>query len=166
MHNTKTFFLFTSLILVLINYTKSHRNGEKMALSIDKFIEQIIKNLEMNGFPLKKISFDLERLYEMADKHGLSFNNVAERLLEIGIHTENTTDKIVFSKVEKQPDTATDFEDKFEFPDMNSDTFKQAQEMLSKMSPEEMESMKNMFENMSDADKAEMMKKAKDLGIK
>jgi len=131
-----------------------------MALSIDKFIEQIIKNLEMNGFPAKKVSFDLERLYEMADKHGLSFNNVAERLLEVGIAAENSTEKIIFSTVKEEK-----AEDKFDLPDLDSDEFKQAQEMLSKMSPDEMESMKKMFENMSDEEKADMMKKAKDMGL-
>ena len=131
-----------------------------MALSIDKFIEQIIKNLEMNGFPAKKVSFDLERLYEMADKHGLSFYNVAERLLEVGIAAENSTEKIIFSTVKEEK-----AEDKFDLPDLDSDEFKQAQEMLSKMSPDEMESMKKMFENMSDEEKADMMKKAKDMGL-
>ena len=42
---------------------------------------------------------------------------------------------------------------------------KKAQEMLAKMDPEEVKRMQDMFSNMSDDEKAEMMKKGKDLGL-
>ena len=43
---------------------------------------------------------------------------------------------------------------------------KQAQDMLSKMSPEEVQNIKSMFENMSEEEKSEMLEQAKNMGMK
>lgn len=121
---------------------------------IETFKQQIIKNLESNGFPLKKVSFDLEKMYEIADNKNLSFNNVLDLLENENIFHEKTIDKIIF--YQEQTESSTD---------INPDMMKQAQEMLSKMSPEEMNNLKSMFENMSDEEKENMMKQAKNMGL-
>ncbi len=42
---------------------------------------------------------------------------------------------------------------------------KKAQEMMSKMDPQELKKMQEMFANMTDEEKKEIFKKGKDLGI-
>lgn len=118
----------------------------------ESFLAQIKKNLENNGYPQKKVSFDVEKMYELADNKGLSFNTVLSDLKEIGIDSNITTEKVIFSPVEAQINQA--------------DMMAQAQEMLSKMDPEEIKKIKDMYENMSESEKETMMKQAKDMGMK
>ena len=115
------------------------------------FIEQIISNLEANGFPAKRVSLPTEKMYEVADNKGLSFNAVLDEMkASHNIQTEIGADKTVFFKEEQ----------------MNQDDmYAQAQEMMSKMSPEELKQMQDMVMNMSPEQKEEMMKKAKDMGM-
>jgi len=117
----------------------------------ESFINQIKKNLEDNGYPSKKVSFDVEKMYELADTKGLSFNKVLEDLKLIGIDSDILTEKIVFSPIHEASDQA--------------DMFAQAKEMLSKMNPEEVQNIKDMYENMSDTEREAMMKQAKDMGM-
>jgi hypothetical protein len=118
------------------------------------FKQQITKNLEMNGFPKKKVSFNLEKMYEMADNKNLSLNAVLDELAKEQILNEKTVDKIIFYKEE----VSAQF-------DMNADMLKQAQEMLSKMSSEEINNLKSMFENMTPEEKQQMMEQAKSMGL-
>ena len=117
----------------------------------ETFINQIKKNLEDNGYPAKKVSFDVEKMYELADTKGLSFNKVLEDLKLIGIDSDILTEKIIFSPIQEAPEQV--------------DMLAQAKEMLSKMNPEEVQNIKDMYENMSDTEREVMMKKAKDMGM-
>lgn len=117
----------------------------------EKFLNQIIKNLELNGFPSKKVSFDLLKMYELADDKGFSFNDILEDLENHhSIFSEKTDEKIIFYKEQEQT--------------INADMFKQAQDMLSQMDPSEIERIKDMYENMSDEEKQNIMEQAKKMG--
>lgn len=117
------------------------------------FIDQVIKNLELNGFPNKKVSFGLEKMYEMADNKDLSFNDILKCLeKDHFIKHETTIEKVIFFK-------------ELEQPEINQDMYKQAQEMMDNMSSEEIENMKSMYENMSDEEKQNMMDQAKKMGL-
>lgn len=121
---------------------------------MDKFIEQILKNLEANGFPLKSVSFPTEKMYEIADKHSLSLNKVIDVLGEKHeILATVGDDKIVFSQKTQQAEVDP------------AEMMKKVQEMMSKMDPAELEKMKNMFENMSQEEREELMSKGRDMGI-
>ena len=63
-------------------------------------------------------------------------------------------EKIIFSKV-----AASTGEESSE------DMMRKAQEMLSQMDPAEIERMKNMFMNMSDEEKEEIMAKGRKMGL-
>lgn len=116
---------------------------------MEEFIERIVKTLEDNGFPQKKVSLPLEKMYEAADNRGLSFNKVLEAMKENRqIEGEVGVEKIVFSKAVEQ-----------------NDLFKQAQEMMSQMDPEELRKMQEAVMSMSEDEKAELMKKGKDMGL-
>lgn len=111
---------------------------------MNDFITNILNTLQTNGFPAKRVSLPTEKMYEVADKKGLSFNKVLEVLKsEHQIDSEVTSEKIIFS----------------------ADMMKKAQEMMSKMSPEELNRIQEMFMNMSPEEKEEIMKKGKDLGL-
>lgn len=120
----------------------------------DEFIQQIKKNLENNGFPTKKVSFDIEKMYELADKKGLSFNSILDDLREMNIESEITVEKIIFSQKEKEQEGS-----------INPDMMKEAQEMMNNMSEDEIENIKKMYENMSEEEKSKIMEQAKKMGM-
>ncbi|POB14960.1 hypothetical protein [Halobacteriovorax sp. DA5] len=118
---------------------------------MEKFIDQIIKNLSANGFPEKKVSLPTEKMYEVADNKGLSLNKVLEELREKKmIDSEIGSEKIVFSM------------QKFE---NQQDMYAKAQEMMSQMSPEELQKMQDMIQNMSPEQREQMMEQAKKMGM-
>jgi hypothetical protein len=120
---------------------------------MNEFIENILKTLKSNGFPEKRVSLPTEKMYEVAERKGLSFNKVIEELKshhEIEIKTG--PDKIIFSKSQQSYKS-------------QEDLIKEAQEMMSKMDPEELQKIQEMFTNMSSKEKEEIMKKGRDLGL-
>jgi hypothetical protein len=130
-----------------------------------EFINSILKNLEANGFPTKKVSFPVEKMYELADNKGLSFNKVLEELKEReNIEAEITTDKIIFQK-----QSAVNPFDNFNMDDlknMDKDQMKaQAQEMMGQMNPEQMQAAQDMLKNMSPEEQQNLMQKAKEMGL-
>ncbi len=118
------------------------------------FKEQIIKNLEANGFPKKKVSFDLEKMYELAEKNGQSLNNILDDLSNDGIANEKSTEKIIFSSIKVSTES-----------EPQEDLFAKAQEAMNQMSPEELQKIQSMAENMSDEEKQKMMDQAKKMGL-
>lgn len=119
---------------------------------MNEFINNILKTLETNGFPNKKVSLPTEKMFEAADKRGFSFNKVIDELKSLHqIECKIGADKIVFAKISenKSPE----------------ELMKDAQEMMAKMTPEELQKIQDMFMNMSPEQKEEIMKKGKDLGI-
>lgn len=122
-----------------------------MEYPMDEFLTHILKTLEANGFPLKKVSLPTEKMFEAADKRGFSFNKIIDELkANHNVEAKIGPDKIVFSKV---------------LAEDPQDLMKQAQEAMAKMSPEELKKIQEMFMNMTPEQKEEIMKKGKDLGI-
>ena len=127
---------------------------------MQNFINQILKNLESNGFPEKKVSLPTEKMYEIADNKGFSLNTVLDKLAEDeGIEYEIGTEKIVFSKEVKTEFDASDF------PNLNPDMMAKAQEMMSKMDPNELKAMQDKIQNMSEEERKKMMEQAKSMGL-
>lgn len=121
---------------------------------MELLVESIITNLGNNGYPQKRVSFPTEKMYEVADNKGLSFNKVLEHLkAEHKIDNEIQTEKVIFFPVEEAQETSQD------------EMMKKAQEMMSQMSPEELSNIQKMFENMSDEEKQNMMDQAKKMGL-
>ncbi len=112
--------------------------------------DQILKNLESNGFPEKKVSLPLEKMYEVADSKGENLNSILEELQAMGVENEKTLDKIIF---------------KSGMPNLSGDAFTKAQEMMGKMDPEELKKMQEQVANMSADEKAKLMEQAKAMGL-
>jgi hypothetical protein len=115
------------------------------------FKTQIKTNLTNNGFPDKKVAFNLEKLYELAEQKGESLNKILDEFAEENILHEKTQDKIVFYRAEQ----SSDMEAKL----------KQAKAMMEQMDPKELEQMRNMFMQMSDEEKNKIMEEAKRQGL-
>jgi hypothetical protein len=119
---------------------------------------QILKNLELNGFPQKSVSLPLEKMYEVADKKGENLNTILEELAAEGTAHTKTTDKIVFSKQAPASFNPEDF-------NMDGDMMKKVQEMMSSMKPEDLQKIKDQVSSMSEDEKSDLMNKAKDMGM-
>lgn len=127
---------------------------------MEKFIKSIMNNLEGSGFPGKKVSLPTEKMFEIADSKGLSLNKVLEEMeQQNGVLSDIGTEKIIFSQT--QPELSAD-----PFSGMDqAQMMEKAQAMMAQMDPAELKKMQEMFLNMSDDEKQDMMKKGKDLGI-
>ena len=147
---------------------------------IKEFAQTVIDNIKKNGFPEKKVAFPIMKLYEAADKKGVSFNKVLEVLDEIQIAHVKTPEKIVFYAKDRWPmaDAPPDAEDnapKVTFsgnidPSIlkgmdPSQLMAAAAQMMQDLSPEQLEAAQKMYENMSEEERAELMEQAKKLGL-
>jgi hypothetical protein len=122
---------------------------------------QIIKNLELNGFPEKSVSLPLEKLYEVADKKGENLNKILEELATEGTNHTKTDEKIVFSNISPVQESSFNPEDM----NLDGDMMKKVQEMMSSMKPEDLQKIKEKVTNMSSDEQSDLMKKAKKMGL-
>lgn len=128
------------------------------------FMDNILKTLESNGFPDKKVSLPTEKLYEAADNKELSLNTVLEEMRAAGTESEVTPEKIIFSK--RPIESPLNGFDPSKLKDMDQEELMQkAQEFMKSMTPDQMAEVKNMYDNMSQDEKDEIMKKGKDMGL-
>jgi hypothetical protein len=134
-------------------------------MSIEQeFIDQIKSNLKSNGFPEKKVSLPLEKMFEIADSKGLHFNDILTKLKEDKIESNLTDDKIIFTQAPSDIDLSNFNMDSLK--DMDQDNLmKTAQELMKNMNPEQMSQIKSMYENMSEDEKENIMNKGKDMGL-
>lgn len=123
-----------------------------MSQTLIDFKDQVLKNLSTHGYPQKKISFPLEKMYEVADNKGLSFNKVLELLKEEGHGSETTVDKVVFFPLETEEEDVTEM-------------FSQAQDMMENMTPDQLQNIQEMILGMSKDDREDLLKKGKDMGL-
>ena len=119
-----------------------------------EFTEKILQTLKTSGFPEKRVSLPTDKMFEVAESKGFSFNDVLQSLkAEHNIEAKIGPEKIIFSQVQA------------ENPVNPEEMMRQAQEMMSKMDPEELRKIQEMFTNITPEEKEQMMKKGKDLGI-
>ena len=119
---------------------------------MEQLKQQILSNLQRNGFPSKKVSLPTDKLFDAAERRGFSFNKLADQLRLEGIEITIEADRIIFSSISNTPDSS-DFE--------LGNLYQKAQEMMAKMSPEERENLMKQYQNMSEEEKASIMDKAK-----
>lgn len=129
---------------------------------MQEFVDKICETLKSNGFPDKRVSLPTDKMYEAADKRGLSFNQVLKHLKdELNIDADIGADKIVFAM---NVEEVVSDEDPMQGLDP-AELMRQAQEMMSQMDPEELKKLQETFNNMSPDQMDEMMRKGKDLGL-
>ncbi|MBF0313841.1 MAG: hypothetical protein HQK52_10525 [Oligoflexia bacterium] len=134
-----------------------------MASEKDLFVEKIIQTLQANGFPEKKVTLPLEKMYEISESKKLNFNDVLTELAAQGINHEKLSDKILFSQVEQNnQDIHQKIFDRLKGMDPK-DMMKNAQSILSSMSPEELQAMQEMYQSMTPSQREELAKRAQEM---
>lgn len=130
---------------------------------MEQFIQTLMKNLEKNGFPTKKVAFDLETLYEKAEEKKISLNNVLDELKKNGVDHVKKGERIIF----KQGSTATEFADVLS--GIDSDFLAQAQEMMDGMDEDGLAATRTMVEerlaSMSETERNQLFKQVKGMGL-
>jgi hypothetical protein len=150
------------------------------------FVQSIIDNIKKNGFPDKKVSLPLEQLYEAAHRRGINLNKVLETLEGIQIAHVKTPEKIVFYPKDREtaprekghPAKAAPGPSPGPSPDLfagldpsmlgnldASGLMQVAADMMKRLNPEQLRSLKDMYDNLSDEEKAAMIENAKKLGL-
>lgn len=119
----------------------------------DQFLGSIQNTLEKNGYPAKHVALPLERMYEVAHEKGLNFNKALTLLDERGVAHEKSTERIIFFP--KSEVVA---------PSMH-DMMAEAQRVVSSMSPDEMQQLMKLYQNMTSEQQADIVQKAKDMGL-
>lgn len=151
----------------------------------DQFIEKIKSTLDKNGFPEKKVSLPLAKVQAAVEAKGLDLEMLLSRLTMFGYHSSIGTEKIIFSDseiVEEAPsnngpaggifDELGGMGDMFKTLDLDAlknmsqeELMGQVSNIMGSMSAEQQQSMMDMYQNMSDEEKANIMGKAKDMGL-
>ncbi len=138
-----------------------------------KFVQSVIDNVKRHGFPDKKVAFPIEQLYEAAHKKGINFNKVLESLDEIQISHEKTPEKIIFFPKSRGGD-GEKTNPMEAFAGMDPQMFRgkspaemmaAAASMMKNMGPGQLESIKAMYDNMSEEERAAILEQAKKLGL-
>ncbi|SMF81819.1 hypothetical protein [Pseudobacteriovorax antillogorgiicola] len=146
-----------------------------MEQNYGEFIVKILETLQKNGFPDNQVTLPLEKMYEIAYQRGLNFNKVLEFLKEReGIEHQKTDEKILFFKAPQAQPENFDL-NQFDMSKMDEmmkqaegmggamgNLFAQAKGILDKMSPDQVQNMMKMLENMPSEQKEELMRKAQD----
>ncbi len=152
------------------------------------FVDRVVAQLEKNGYPERRVSFPIEKMYESAAAKGISFNKVLELLAERGISHEKTPEKVVFERAQ-QPAASIpvgDFPEPGGFPGFpGADGFPgfpgfdpsvlagmsqeqlmaAAQAAMQQMGPEQLAAVQAMVEGMTPEQKAAMFEQARKLGL-
>lgn len=151
----------------------------------DQFIEFLKSTLEKNGYPEKKVSLPLAKVQSAAEGKGLELDMILSRLKMGSVYSELTAEKIIFSDTEAeepQADTANPFAsmpggmdglgdmlggmDLGALQNMSQEELMgQVSNLMGNMTPEQQESMMEMYQNMPDKDKEDIMNKGKDMGL-
>lgn len=138
--------------------------------TLASFVENVVTNLEKNGFPGRRVAFPIERLYESAHAKGVNFNQVLDVLAGRGIAHEKTPEKVVFHPIERADVTAG--AKAFAGLDVGAlaglsvqEQMAAAAEFVKQMTPEQLGVIRSLIENLSDAEKAELLDRARALGI-
>ena len=121
---------------------------------MDDFIALIMRNLAKHGFPEKRVSFDLETMYERAEDRRISMNKVLDEMKTRGVDHQKKGDKIIFFQVSEPVSPSPDFLERAQqmMQDMDQDELAASQAMvqerLQSMSPEERTELFEQIKNM------------------
>lgn len=134
------------------------------------FCQSIIDNIKKNGFPEKKVAFPLERMYALAEEKGVNFNKALETLHNIEIEHLKTPEKIIFyprpKTIKPSEETPVNPFPEMDFSNMDiGKMMSMAAEMMKNFSPDQLAAAKQMYENMSDEERAAMLRQAKEMGF-
>ncbi len=132
-----------------------------------KFIQDIKNTLSKNGYPNNKVALSMEKMYEIASNKGLNFNKIREKLKSMSIDTQLTDEKILFFP--QKPATS--------FPgleDIDLESLKgmdktqltqKLTEIVKNMSPDQLSALQNIYQNLNEDQKADILRKSQEMGL-
>ncbi len=134
------------------------------------FVEHLAQQLAKHGYPERRVSFPIERLYESAAAKDLSFNKVLDALAERGIAHEKTPEKVIFSPATTAPavpdPSAFAGLDPAMFAGLSTEQLMAAaQTAMQQMGPEQLGALRAMIEGLTPEQQAEMAEQARKLGL-
>lgn len=119
----------------------------------ESFLTNILGTLEKNGYPAKQVALPLDRMYEVAHEKGLNFNKALTMLAERGVDHEKSTERVIFFPKADRANSSLE------------DMMAEAQRVVASMSPDEMQKLMSLYQNMTPEQQAEIHKKAKEMGL-
>lgn len=149
----------------------------------DQFIDFIKSTLEKNGFPEKKVSLPLAKVQSAAEGKGLDLDMILSRLKMGNVYSEISGEKLLFSDTEFEEPAGEGnpfanmggmggLGDLLGGMDLGAlqnmsqeDLMGQVSNIMQNMTPEQQQAMMDMYQNMSDEDKENIMNKGKDMGL-
>ena len=132
------------------------------------FVESVVAQLTKNGYPERRVAFPIERMYEVADAKGLSFNKVLEVLAERGIAHEKTPEKVIFAAAGQAAPVPSAFEgfDPAMFAGMSQEQIMAAaQAAMQQMDTDQIAALRAMVEGLTPEQQAAMIEQARKLGL-
>jgi len=144
--------------------------SDQVTDELTAFVDRVVQQLAKNGYPERRVSFPIERMYESAYAKGVNFNTVLDALADLGIAHEKTPEKVIFMPREAAPS----------LPDMSAfagfdpsalaglskeQLFAAAQAAMQQMGPEQLAAMRAMLEGMTPEQQAAMVEQARKLGL-
>lgn len=149
----------------------------------DQFIDKIVSTVEASGYPEKKVSLPRAKVQGAAESRGLDLDMILSRLGMKGYHGSISGEKLIFSN--QQEDEASAGANPFAnmggmggMADMlggmdlgalqnmsQEDLMGQVSNIMQNMTPEQQQGLMEMYQNMSDEDKEQIMNKGKDMGF-
>ncbi len=123
--------------------------------------DNILHSLKKNGFPDKRVSLPFQAIFKACKKENITLSDILTQLEKKDILNSVEGDKIIFftKETEKKPEEAKPWEG----IDFNNEMVKEAMEKLGEMDPSELEKIKQQVNGMTDAEKNEMFKRAKEM---
>ena len=138
---------------------------------MEDFIELLMRNLTKNQFPQKKVSFDMEKLYERAESRQLSLNSVLDQMKLRGIDHVKKGDKIIFKPLLPQADhtPTSDSQTQENSNPGGMDFLEQAKAMMQNMSEDELAAIQPLVQerlkSMSEEERTNLFDQIKKMGI-
>lgn len=152
----------------------------------DQFIDKIVSTVEANGYPEKKVSLPLAKVQGAAESRGLDLDMILSRLGMKGFYGSISGEKLIFTDAqEEESSTGSNpfanmgniggmggMADMLGGMDLGAlqnmsqeELMGQVGKIMESMTPEQQQGMMDMYQNMSDEDKEQILNKGKDMGF-
>ncbi len=131
---------------------------------MNKVEESIINSINKNGFPEKRVTLPFQAIFNSCKKHEVKLADVLKNLEEKQILSEIGNEKILFYSFEHVLNEAEQSSDSSDGG--SNSLFKTAMDKIKQMNPGQLNELRKKVANMSADERAELMKKAKDMFTK
>ena len=136
-------------------------------MELDDIIETIVTNLQKNGFPDKKVSFMKQKLLPFIEKHDFSMSEVQGELEDNDIYVIEEMERFIFQSepVEESPDVNQMREAIEKLKAQGGDLQQKSQEMWNNMGEAEKKELMERFAKLDPKERQKIMEMGRSLGF-